>query len=215
MSDGSDRFFSRTIARVMDACRNLVSRGVVTRTDDAPKMQTIQLALLEDEVQEGAERFQQYGFTARPHVGAEALTVFVGGDRSHPVVLAVDDRRYRVTGLKSGEVCIYTDEGDRILLGRERRISVTTLHLTVNAEDITANASAKITCNTPETELTGHLTVRQGITWGGVANGLNGPARVEGGLTNAGGQIESNGKVLDTHVHSGVEPGSGTTGGPV
>lgn len=52
-----------------------------------------------------------------------------------PVVLAVDDRRYRVQALKDGEVVIYTDEGDRIHLKRERTIEVTTRHFVVKAED--------------------------------------------------------------------------------
>lgn len=38
--------------------------------------------------------------------------------------------------------------------------------------------------------------------------------RFSGGLTNAGGTVESNGKVLETHVHTGVEPGSGISGQP-
>lgn len=210
----SDKAVSRSLTRVMDACRNLVSRGVVTRTDDAPKMQTMQLALLADEIQEGAERFQQYGLTSRPQDGAEAVCFFVGADRSHPVVLAVDDRRFRITSLQPGEVCLYTDEGDRILLGRDHHITISTLHLTVDAEDATLNATSKVTVNTPEAEFSGHVTVRQGIAWGGAAKGLEGPARMEGGLTNTGGEISSNGKVLDTHVHPGVEPGGGTTGGP-
>lgn len=204
----SDKAFSRAMSRVMDACRNIVSRGVVTRTDDAPKMQTVQLTLLEGEVQDGAERFQPYGLTTRPQVGAEALCVFVGADRSHPVVLAVDDRRFRVTSLNPGEVCLYTDEGDRVLLGRGRHITVDTLRLTVNAAE-------HVTVDAPETEVMGHLTVRRGLTWGGVANGLDGAARMEGGLTNSGGTLHSNGTTLETHVHSGVEPGGGVTGGPV
>ena len=210
-----DRGISRGLSRLADACRNLVCRCVVTRTDDERKMQILQLTLLEDEVQEGAERFQQYGFTSRPLEGAEAVCFFVGADRSHPVVLAVDDRRFRVTSLRPGEICLYTDEGDRILLGRDRHISITSLHLTVDAEDVSVNASARVNVNTPETEFSGHITVRGGITWGGAAKGLDGAARMEGGLTNAGGEISSNGKSLDAHVHPGVEPGSGTTGGPV
>ena len=39
-------------------------------------------------------------------------------------------------------------------------------------------------------------------------------ATITGGIKNTGGQIESNGIVLETHVHTGVEPGGGNTGGP-
>lgn len=192
----SDKAFSRAVGRIMDACRNLVSRGVVTRTDDAPRMQTVQLTLLEGELLEGAERFQPYGLTSRPQEGAEALCVFVGADRSHPVVLAVDDRRFRVTSLRPGEVCLYTDEGDTILFGRDHHISIRTLHLSADAEDVLVKATSKITVDAPETEFAGHVSTRAG-------------------LSNSGGPLESQGRNLDRHVHDGVEPGGGTTGGPV
>ena len=39
-------------------------------------------------------------------------------------------------------------------------------------------------------------------------------ATITGGIRNTGGQIESNGIVLESHVHGGVETGGGTTGGP-
>lgn len=39
-------------------------------------------------------------------------------------------------------------------------------------------------------------------------------ATITGGIRNTGGQIESNGIVLETHVHGGVETGGGNTGGP-
>lgn len=35
-----------------------------------------------------------------------------------------------------------------------------------------------------------------------------------GGFTNVGGTITSNGVILETHTHSGVEPGGGNTGQP-
>lgn len=41
-----------------------------------------------------------------------------------------------------------------------------------------------------------------------------GTATITGGIKNTGGQIESNGIVLETHTHTGVEPGGGSTGQP-
>lgn len=40
-------------------------------------------------------------------------------------------------------------------------------------------------------------------------------ATISGGIENTGGTISSNGIVLDTHRHSGVQVGSGNTGAPV
>ena len=41
-----------------------------------------------------------------------------------------------------------------------------------------------------------------------------GTATITGGIKNTGGRIESNGIVLETHVHGGVETGGGNTSGP-
>lgn len=111
-----------------------VARGVVSLVGDTTKIQTLQLALLKREIREGVERFQNYGFTAKPHVGAEGVVVFVGGNRDHGLCIAVDDRRYRLKGLADGEVAIYTDEGDKIHLKRGNVIEVTTKTFRVNAQ---------------------------------------------------------------------------------
>lgn len=95
----------------------MITRGVVRLINDAAKMQTMQVTALADEIVDGAERFQQYGFTGHPHAGSEALILNVGGVRSHAVVIAVDDRRYRLH-LAAGEVAIYDDQGQQVKLMR-------------------------------------------------------------------------------------------------
>lgn len=100
--------------------RGMVARAIVRLVDDARQAQELQLELLADESQDAVERFQNYGLTSVPHAGAEALVVFAGGLRSHGVVLAVEDRRYRLTGLEEGEVALFDDLGNIIKLGRER-----------------------------------------------------------------------------------------------
>lgn len=118
-----------------------VARGVVKLVNDATKMQSVQVDMLENETRDKVEHFQPYGLTSNPHPGAEGVVVAVGGNRDHSIAIVVDDRRYRVNTLASGEVCIYTDEGDKIHLQRGRVIEVVTGTLTVNAsEAINLNA---------------------------------------------------------------------------
>lgn len=113
-----------TINRILEPVRrrveNLVARAVVGQVLDAATLQSLQLAILSDETRDGCERFQQYGFSSVPFSGAEAVVVFVGGLRDHPLVLAVDDRRYRKKNLQPGESALYSDEGDYVLLKRGR-----------------------------------------------------------------------------------------------
>lgn len=59
------------------------------------------------------------------------------------------------------------------------------------------------------------VRINGNLTWTGTAQGVGGAARFSGGLVNDGGQIESNGVVVETHRHGDVEPGAGTSGEPV
>nr|WP_286009671.1 phage baseplate assembly protein V [Salinicola sp. S1-1-2] len=96
----------------------MVARGVLRRVDDQSRLQVLQATFLKGETRAGLERFQQYGYTAHPHPGAELLSLFLGGNRDHGVVIAVDDRRYRLTGLAQGEVAVHDDQGQKVHLTR-------------------------------------------------------------------------------------------------
>ncbi len=196
----------------------MVARGVLKLTNDKGGLQTAQISLLEDELRDKVERIQDYGFTSNPLPGAEAITLFVGGNRDHGLIIKVDDRRYRLKALKGGEVAMYTDEGDFIHMKRDRNIEVKSLHVVVNAdEDYTVNtkkyavnASQEINMNTAKT----------GIHTDGLAftskNGGEVEAEFTGGLK-ATQDVKSNGGAvsLNKHVHEGVQQGSGTTQKPV
>lgn len=193
----------------MESMRNLmrdgVSRAVLNVVDDEGNMQRVQISLLEDEVIDGVERFQNYGFTSVPEEGSEATVVFVGADRSHPVVVVADDRRVRKKGLKPGEVAVYHKNGDFIHLKNENEIEVKTKTFNVNCTTATLSASSEIMLDTPLVTLTG----RQQTT--GKKSGGRASTFV-GGLENTGGEIISNGISLEHHTHPGDS--GGTTGEP-
>ena len=115
--------------------RNILARGLVALGNSASKLQSLQLRLLAGEVKDNVEHLEPYGFTACPKEGAEALVGFIGGDRSHAVVIVVADRRFRLQGIKPGEVALYTDEGDFIHFKRGRVIEIETVTLNVKATD--------------------------------------------------------------------------------
>ena len=102
---GSPRTLIRQLFRRVQL---MVGRAVLAAIDDDRQMQAVQVEALSGEVVDRAERFQQYGLSSHPHPGAEALLLAVGGIRQHPIVAAVDDRRYRPTGLAEGEVVVYS-----------------------------------------------------------------------------------------------------------
>jgi hypothetical protein len=58
------------------------------------------------------------------------------------------------------------------------------------------------------------MFIEGNVTWAGIGQGQAGPAVFRGGIVNSEGVIKSNNVTLETHTHSGVETGSGNTGGP-
>ncbi|SHJ69331.1 Bacteriophage Mu Gp45 protein [Roseomonas rosea] len=69
------------------------------------------------EVRDGTPSVQQYGLTSRAKVGADAVVIFVGGNRGSGVIIATNDRRYQLE-LEEGEVAIHDDLGHKVHLSR-------------------------------------------------------------------------------------------------
>ncbi len=202
------RLLHKTLAPIRRKITLMVSRAVLTLVDDETTLQAVQAKLLGGETLAALERFQQYGFTSVPLAGAEALSLSLGGNRSHTVIVSVDDRRYRLKGLEGGEVALYDDRGQRIHLTRKGA----TINI-LGTLDATVTEVTNLNC--PQTNLTGNLFVGGNLVVAGIGSGHGGPMSLQGGLTNTGGDIVSDGIVLDTHTHSDVEAGSDNTGEPV
>lgn len=99
-----------------DRIRGIVARAIISLVRDTQGLQVVQLEVLADEVLDDVERVQPYGLSTVPLTGAEAVVAFVGGDRSHPVAVVVDDRRHRPTDNQPGDVVLYHHDGAQIRL---------------------------------------------------------------------------------------------------
>ncbi|MHC8399485.1 phage baseplate assembly protein V [Pseudomonas sp. MDT1-17] len=142
--------------------KSMLVRGTVIMADAARKLQTLQVRLTAGEIKDGAEHFEPYGLTSHPLAGAEVLTAFLGGDRSHAVVLVASDRRYRIKELKPGEVAIYTDEGDKIHFKRGRIIDIETATLNIKA-------TSGVHFDTPTITQTGRIESQGDQVAGGIS----------------------------------------------
>ncbi len=120
------------------------ARAVVHAADASKGMQTLQIEALAEEVMDAAEHVQEYGFASHPLPGAEAVITFGGGRRNHPIVLAVADRRYRLQALEAGEVALYDDQGQTVVLTRDGIAVTTDLTLTVTAREIAIEATETV-----------------------------------------------------------------------
>jgi phage baseplate assembly protein V len=129
------------------------SRGLVALTDDGKKMQRHQARLLANETKNDIEHFQPYGFTSVPKGGAETVVLFLGGNRSHAIAIVTDDRRYRLHGLASGEVALYSDEGTSVVLKRGKIVEVTCDEYHLTCKKLTIDASDSITVTSPSVDV--------------------------------------------------------------
>ncbi|NHX34695.1 phage baseplate assembly protein V, partial [Escherichia coli] len=75
--------------------------------------------------------------------GTEAIILPLGGRSSHGIVIATEHGAYRLAGLESGEVALYTDEGAKIVLKRGRIIDVECDLYRVNCKQYEVNAEEK------------------------------------------------------------------------
>lgn len=182
-----------------DKIRDMVVRGKVSATDDSNPIGLCQAKLFEGETEDEIERFESYGLSARPHVGAEALVAHLDGDRSHPIAMATPDRRYRVVNLAPGEVCLYDSRGRRVFL---RRNSVE-----IEAVDapVKVHTKGSVTIDAPSVRITGTLVVDRLIT------GKGGLAVSGGGGATVQGDVVADGISLKTHTHP---CGDHSTGAP-
>ncbi len=162
--------FNKLIRPLRNRVLNSIARAIVESVDDTKKIQIMKLQLFADEVRTDVERIQNYGFTSVPFSDAEAAVVFPLGNREHGLIIAVDDRKFRLKGLKNGEVALYTDEGDKIHLKRGNVIDIDTKTLNINAteavnittKNFKLNASVKIEETSAEKVTT--LTAKSTLT---------------------------------------------------
>lgn len=140
----------RLIAPYARRLSNMVARGMVLAVNAASKMQTLQLGLLAGERKDGVEHFEPFGHTSRPLPGAEHVTVFLDGDRSHGITIVVADRRFRLTGLEEGESALYDAYGNKVHLKKDGTMAVV--------------ASNKVEITSPLVTMSGDLHVSGTIT---------------------------------------------------
>jgi len=132
----------------------MIGRAVIAAVADGKQAQALQIELLADEVQDEVERFQGYGYTSHPHPGAEAVVAFVGGTRSHGIVIQVEDRRYRLKNLAPGEVALFDDLGQVVHLKRSGIHIESPNKVTIEAPDVEVIADS-VTIDSPDIGLGG------------------------------------------------------------
>lgn len=153
-----------------------------------------------------------------PSVGEQVLVLAIGGELTTAFVVGSLYSAAHVAPSASAEamhiafpdgaVMEYEPQSGALAVTGIKTATVTaSVSVHVTAPAITCTASQQITLDAPTVTCTNHLTtgsleIRQGGT-------------MRGNITHTGGQLSSNGTVVDSHRHNGVRSGDGTSGGPV
>lgn len=206
--------FNRMLAPLTQRVRLMVARAVIRLVDSSRRVQAAQVGLLKGEARDSVEMFEHYGFTSCPLPGMEAAVMFVGGDRSSGVIVAVGDRMFRMQGLHPGEVALYTDEGDSLVFRRGRSVELNTLRVRITAEeDVTVDTRRYTVIASEGVEyVTPSFTARS--MDGDVPSArFEGNVHVTGNIT-SDADVQAQAVSLRGHVHS-ENDGGGPTGSPV
>ena len=129
-----------TLSEINSRIMHVAARMTLNQANDSPLVQEIFSDMMNGDARQKIERLQSFGFSAMPlprdqqqgnqaqstdtsgeqpkGPAAEGICLFIGGQRNHPVCIAVDDRRHRPMGLKPGENAQYDDQGQMTLIRR-------------------------------------------------------------------------------------------------
>lgn len=102
-----------------------VVRVVLSKLDTATGFSVTSADGRDDEEIDEAELLEPYGLTSAPPAGSEGIGLQVGGDPSHHVVINVGARSLRLKSLKTGEVALYSQHGQTIVLKENGDVVVT------------------------------------------------------------------------------------------
>lgn len=178
----------RAIDRAMSRVR-MAFRTVMTGIDTKPPIQLVQADGMAGEQLQDNELMQHYGFTSVPLAGAQMVVLPIGGKTAHGIIIATEHTQYRLKALKNGEVALYDDQGQQIVLTRQG-IVIKGAGLPITIQD-----TPSVTMKTPLVHMTGNLQVDGDISNQGNVS-TQGNTAVQGNITSQG-SITALGDILD------------------
>lgn len=191
---------------------NLLRVGHVAQVDLQRALVRVQCGgLLSDWLRWFEHRAASTSTWSAPAIGEQVMLLAPGGDLNAAVALR---------GIYSDSHPAPSNSGSMHTTQYPDGASVSYDHASgtltaVGVQTATVQAAGSCTIDTPSTTVTGTLTVQGLLTYqGGLAGSGGNGATMNGPFTQTGGNLSSNGVVLDSHTHSGVQAGGSSTGGP-
>lgn len=209
---------SADLARRLD---NLIRLGTVAAVDHAQALCRVRTGgLLTTWLPWFARRAGNTRTWCPPTVGEQVMVICPSGEVASGLVLTgLYTTAHDAPSHSADEHVIDFPDGARICYDHAAS------NLTVTGiKTATVQASEHVTVDCPENTITGNvlimgtLTVQDLLTYQNGLSGYGGTTgngnRITGEFTHVEGDLSSNGIVLHTHTHTGVQPGGGSTGGP-
>lgn len=114
----------RLIENLRRSISLIIGRAVVKsiKADEGLKAD---ISLIAGEKHSGVPFIQHYGLVSKPNAGAEAVVLFVGGERDNGVCIASQGDASKIPSIENGEVCIFSEFGQKILLKKDGSIVLT------------------------------------------------------------------------------------------
>ncbi len=207
------------LSEIQRALRNLIRIGVITEVDTQQARCRVQTGgMVTGWLHWMSRRAGSSREWWAPSVGEQVLLLAIGGELNTAFVLPGIYSEHHPAPSASADACHirFPDgavmeyepaNGALTVTGIKSATVVASESVTVTTKNVTVNASQRITLDTPEVVCT-HKLITQTID---VQQG----GSITGSVTHSGGSFSSNGVVVHTHQHSGVQNGGGTTGGPL
>ncbi|WP_186370827.1 phage baseplate assembly protein V [Yersinia aldovae] len=209
-----------TNAEIYRLIMNLVRFGIVEQVNldlDPPKARVRCGELLTDWLPWSVRRAGTAKTWWPPTEGEQVIILAAGGELSAGVIIAslyqnsaatpINTANTQHTTHSDGAVIEYNaDTGALKATGIKTAVLDASESIQATAPEITCTASVKITLDTPIVECTNNLkTVTLNVTGGG---------EMSGNIQHSGGSFSSNGVVVDSHTHGGVQRGGSNSDGP-
>lgn len=133
------------LERMQSRMDNILSRGTLHSTTNA-KTQKAKVSLMADEVNDGVEFPQDYGFISRPPGGSEVIVAHFGGERDHATILKAFHKSFAPNTLAEGESALYHSSGSIVLMKADGSIDVTSaIAMSITVPTLTVHGNLVVT----------------------------------------------------------------------
>lgn len=114
--------FSRLLDPIKRQIRLVVGKALIQSITSSKDGLFATIGMANDEKHEDVPFMQQYGIVSVPNSDSKAVVLFIGGARDNGIVVATQGDASSIPKLEKGEVCLYSEFGQTIVLKKDGSI---------------------------------------------------------------------------------------------